>query len=172
MAGSSQKRWTPVELRILETRRAQKVEPKMIAEELGRTINSVVMRCQIDNRRRWRARQHRDEPARVQIEAQYVAPPAYVTRERDIRLSIPRRSATAVVFCDPVEGYSGLETRFRKISVQDALEICAMSTGDRTEIAEFAKAYFVSPFTIKSILSGDFFELLLPKSQPKPSEIQ
>lgn len=166
MAGSAQRRWTPVELSVLAARRAQKVPPKLIAQELGRTVSSVTMRCQIENVRKCQRKLRLDnESTRKQadIEVQWVVPPTYVRRERDIRLSIPATSVTQVIFADPVEGYSALATRVRKISVQDALEICALYRGLPGDVSELARDYNVSVYTVRRILDGSFFERLLPR---------
>lgn len=156
-----QRRWTPPELSVLDARRKAGVSAKAIAAELGRTRQSVITRMYIDNRRRHRARQHQ-EPTRIQIEPQYVAPPPYVLRERVIRYSIPQTSVTQMVCRDPVAGYSALDSKARNLSVQDALEICALYTGKTGEMVALAKAYGVSREAISKILDGSFFERLLP----------
>lgn len=173
MADSSQRRWTPVELSVLERRRAEKVSPRLIAEELGRTLSSVTMRCQIDNVRKCQRRiRETREPVRENYDddVRSVVPPVYVRRERDIRLSIPAVTVTQVVFADPVEGYSALATKSRKISVQDALEICALRPGLVGGDAELARMYEVSILTIRRILNGSFFERLLPSPYLRAGE--
>lgn len=160
VAAAVQRRWKPHEIGLLARRREERVEPVCIAEELGRTLGSVMTRINIDNRRRHRARQHQ-EPTRIQIEPQYVAPPAYVLRERVIRYSIPETSLTQRVFHDPVAGYSALASKARKLSVQDALEICALYTGKRGEIITLAATYSISVTMIQRVLDGSFFETLL-----------
>lgn len=166
MTASAQKRWTPIELGVLEKRRAEKVPLKLIAQELGRTVKSISMRVHIKSVRKCQRRLRLDnEPTRKQaeIEVQWVVPPTYVRRERDIRLSIPATSVTQVIFADPVEGYSALATRVRKISVQDALEICALYRGLPGEVSQLARDYNVTVFTVRKILDGSFFERLLPR---------
>lgn len=172
MAGSVQRRWTPVELSVLERRRAEKVSPKLIAEELGRTLSSVTMRCQIDNVRKCQRRLREEMPKVPETDDHFarVVPPTYVRRERTIRLSIPPTSVTQTVFADPVEGYSALANKARKISVQDALEICALRPGLVGGDAELARMYDVSVFTIRRILDGSFFERLLPTPYLKSGE--
>lgn len=163
MAASTQRRWTPFEINLLNIRRAEKVEPKRIAEELGRTLSSVTMRCQIDNVRKCQRRLRQESAVnREQVEVQWVVPPPYVRRERDIRLSIPAVSVTQLIFADPVEGYSALASKARKITVQDALEICASHTGLPSDAARLAREYGVSLMTIRKIVDGSFFERLLP----------
>jgi hypothetical protein len=159
-----QRRWQPYEIDLLDRRRAECVSPLTIAEELGRTLPSVMTRIDIDSRRRTRARRRGEvaqEPTRIQIEPQYVAPPAYVLRERVIRYSIPQTSLTQMVFRDPVNGYSALASKARKLSVQDALEICALYTGKRGEMITLAASYSVSPAMVSRVLGGQFFESLL-----------
>ncbi len=157
------RRWTPSEISLYETRQAQSVHPKLIALELGRTVGAVIMRGQAANVRKCRERLHDqfDVAAYIQEATQYVVPPAYVRRERDIRLSIPSSSVTQMLLADPVDGYSALATKARTISVQDALEICAQSTGKKGEITRLAAAYGVSVDTVRSILNGAFFDKLL-----------
>ncbi len=160
------KRWTAFEINLLKVRREQKVAPKIIAEELGRSVSSVTMRCQIDNVRKCQRRLRViDSEPRQQVEVQWVVPPQYVRRERDIRLSIPAQSVTQLIFSDPVEGYSALANKSRKISVQDALEICALYTGKASDIQSLAQAYGISHMTIRQIIDGSFFERLLPRDR-------
>jgi hypothetical protein len=161
VSAAIQNRWTPADKRKYAALVKAGVEPVIIAKRLRRTLISIVNRGQIENKRRWRARQHQ-EPTRIQIEPQYVAPPAYVLRERVIRYSIPQTSLTQMVFHDPVAGYSALASKARKLSVQDALEICALYTGNRGEIVTLAASYGVSQPTVSRILDGSFFESLLP----------
>lgn len=161
MSAATAKRWTPAEINLFDQRQAEKVDLKSIALELGRSLGSVTMRGQLRNVRKCQQRLREHNFARIQIEPQFVVPPVYVRRERDIRLSIPSTSVTQVIFADPVEGYSALHTKRRKISVQDALEIRALYTGKRGEIIALAGAYQISPHTISLILSGEFFERLL-----------
>jgi hypothetical protein len=155
-------RWAPAEKRRYAAFVKAGVEPKVIARKLGRSLNAVINHGQLDNKRRWRARQHR-EPSRIQFEPQYVAPPPYVLRERLIRYSIPQTSLTQMVFHDPVAGYSALASKARKLSVQDALEICALYSGNRGEMVTLAASYGVSQPTVSRILDGSFFESLLPE---------
>lgn len=160
------KRWTAFEINLLEARRAQKVAPKAIAEELGRSVSSVTMRCQINNVRKCQRRLRLiDSEPRQQVEVQWVVPPQYVRREREIRLSIPAQSVTQLIFSDPVEGYSALANKNRKISVQDALEICALNTGKPDDVQSLARAYGISHMTIRQILDGSFFDRLLPSNR-------
>lgn len=169
MAASAQQRWTPSEISLFEKRIAEKVDLETIAAELGRTVGSVRMRGQIDNVRKCQRRYREDNESlrrHVEVEVQWVVPPTYVRRERDIRLSIPSTSVTQVIFADPVEGYSALASRARKISVQDALEICALYTGARGQVTQLAREYNVSDMTVKRILDGSFFERLLTRRAP------
>lgn len=164
MAAAAARRWTPSEISVLTKRTAEKIDPSLIAAELGRTLSSIVNRVQRPNKRRaeTRLRALFNVAPREQEPAQHVVPPVYVRRERDIRLSIPSTSVTQVIFADPVEGYSALATKARKISVQDALEICALYTGLPGDISDLARTYEITPFTIRQILNGSFFEKLLP----------
>jgi hypothetical protein len=155
------RRWTPSEILLFEKRRAEKVDLNTIAVELGRSLGSVTMRGQISNVRKCQRRLRELDAGRVAAEAQYVVPPSYVMRERQIRLSIPSTSSTQVFFADPVDGYSALASKRRKISVQDALEICALYNGSRGEIVALAATYGITSKTIRSILNGEFFERLL-----------
>lgn len=156
------RRWTPSEILLFEKRRAEKVDLNTIAAELGRSLGSVTMRGQISNVRKCQRRLRELDAGRVALEAQYVVPPAYVMRERQIRLSIPSTSSTQVFFADPVDGYSALASKRRNnISVQDALEICALYNGARGEIVALAATYRITSKTIRSILNGEFFERLL-----------
>lgn len=166
MAAAAAKRWTPDELSVLEARQKANVHPETIAKELGRTVSSVVNRIYNPNKRRSeaRARQaHHD--IRVQHEYAEFPPPPYVLREREIRLNIEPTSVTQVMFADPLEGYSALDNKARKISVQDALEICALHTGKRGDIMNLAATYHVSTSTIQQILNGTFFDRLIKKAR-------
>lgn len=162
------RRWTPSEISLYEERRAQKVDNKTIAAELGRSLTSVVMRGQRGSVRASQKRIRELYETRISLEPQFVVPPAYVKRERSIRLSIPPISTTQVVLADPVEGYSALDSKRRHISVQDALEICALHTGRRGEKYALASTYAVSVRTIEVILSGEFFERLLKPKYERP----
>lgn len=162
MAATAARRWTPFEISVLDKRTIEKVDPSLIAAELGRTISSVVNRVQRPNKRRFDIASRAALPTYVQEDTQYVVPPPYVRRERDIRLSIPAVTVTQVIFCDPVEGYSALASRSRRISVQDALEICAIYTGLPGDISRLSHEYKVSTTTIRLIIDGSFFERLLP----------
>jgi hypothetical protein len=164
VSAAIQKRWTPHELNVLDQRRDAGVAPRFIARELHRSVASVVNRIQRPYKRRLAAklRERCGLPdRRVQFEPQYVAPPPYVLRERVIRYSIPQTSLTQMVFHDPVAGYSALAAKARKLSVQDALEICALYTGKRGEIITLAASYSVSPAMVSRVLGGQFFESLL-----------
>lgn len=92
-----------------------------------------------------------------------VAPPRYVLKEREIRRQIPPASFTAKMFGDPLPGYSGKDNMRRRISVQDALEICALYNGKPAEIIALARSYKVSEATIYSVVRGEWFDRLLPR---------
>ena len=163
MAAIAQKRWTKAEVNLFDLRRAAEVPTRLIAEELGRSFCSVHARVQRPNTKKHRERMRALEaPERIVEEPIEPPPPAYVLRERDIRLSIPATSLTQVQFRDPVEGYSALASRARNISVQDALEICALYTGKRGEFVALADIYGISRSSVESIINGSFFEKLIP----------
>ena len=104
-----------------------------------------------------------------QTEMQAPPPPRYVLKEREIRRRIPPASFTAKTFGDPLPGYSGKDNVRRKLSVQDALEICSLHTGRRGEVITLAASYRVSRTTILNVLDGSWFDHLLPSS-PKFSD--
>jgi hypothetical protein len=91
-------------------------------------------------------------------------PPEYVLRERSIRRRLNPTTHTAKVCGDPLPGYSHLDTLHHFISVQDALEICALYSGHPGEIVALAVMYEVSDRLIQQVISGDWFDHLLPKN--------
>jgi hypothetical protein len=122
--GQAHKRWTEAEIVYLDEHRHTRTA-QQIADHLGRSYQSVNGRMQKDYARRRSANIRAELGPRVPMDIEFV-PPAFVLHERQVRASIPRTTVTQVIFADPVEGYSALDTKVRKISVQDALEICAL----------------------------------------------
>ena len=55
--------------------------------------------------------------------------------------------------------------QLRHISVQDALEICALYTGRTGDILTLAATYKISQPTVARIVDGEWFEQLLPRRQ-------
>jgi hypothetical protein len=158
-------RWAAHEIAVLENRKAAKADPRSVASELGRTLQSVLYRWNIGRHRVRNARLRAafgPPPPRADLD-DYIRPPNYVLREREIRRAIPRTSITQVMFSDPVQGYSALDNKVRRISVQDALEICSLHNGEYGGQLALAKTYRVSPKIVREILDGSFFDRLLPR---------
>lgn len=170
MAATAHKRWSESEIAYLEEHRYV-VPVKEMAIKLGRSVQSVHGRMVKDYARRRSATIRTEVGARTPIEIEMeVVPPAYVLHERKVRRSIPATSVTQVQFSDPIDGYSALDAKVRKISVQDALEICALYNGKHGEIVALAATYGVSVGTIRTILDGSFFDRLVP-SKVVPREV-
>jgi GcrA cell cycle regulator len=159
-------RWTKAEMGILTERLAAGVHERDIAVELGRSEASVHCKVQRPNIRKSQQRlSEMFQATRPQLDMPEDPPPEYVLHEREIRLSIPRTTVTQVQFRDPLSGYSARDAKARGLSVQDALEICSLHSGDRGEIDQLAKAYDVTRQTITSVLNGSFFDRIISEAE-------
>jgi hypothetical protein len=114
-------------------------------------------------RREWERKNKLNDTKRIRLEVSYnpeEAPPDYVLREREIRSQILHDTYTARACGDPLPGYTAKDNKARRLSVQDALEIRALyTTADRPIIS---RAYSVDGATILQIITGQWFERLLP----------
>lgn len=167
--------WTAEEIAIFNARVLAGVQAHRIADELGRTVNAVVSRKRLSTpsyaRRRAEAAVRRMREQQVAIENGQPVPPLFVLHERNIRCQIRPASTVAALMGDPRPGYTAKDTKRRKLSVQDAIEICDAYSGQRGDIAAMSRAYRVRDETIKSIISGDWFDRLLPTSPTFDSEL-
>lgn len=166
MAAAAHRRWTSIEIAALEQMQAAKVAKPQIAAALGRTEASVQAR--IDVRRKSESARRLLGAGRGRIhdckETSEPPPPPFVIRERAIRGLIDPVSYSAKVFGDPLPGYSGKDNKQRHLSVQDALEICALYNGRQGEMVALAASYGVEFGVIKRIIDGSWFNQLLPSN--------
>lgn len=163
------KRWTPEEDALLEAHRGSAMDKSIVerlAVQLGRSPASIRSHMQLPTRRARDARLRlvADNAPKVTEEYPELPPPVFVIRERAIRLSIVPKTVTQAALRDPPSGYSALATKMRKLSVQDALEICALHDGTRRGIADLALIYSTTTYMIEKVISGEFFDRLDPRN--------
>jgi len=165
-AGDHRKSFSLDEDATLRRRLGQGAKIAIVAREMGRARSSIFARWNDLKRRDRAAINHASQPSKLSwaYELGYltVPPPDYVLRERAIRLTIPPASLGAQLMGDPLPGYSARDNKRREVSVQDALEICALHSGAPGDTITLAKNYGVDQRTIQQIVSGNFFDQLIP----------
>lgn len=153
--GAARRKWTEEETATLISRKREPYE--VLAEALGRPIGSVKARCNLLG---LRPKQSERIPLPLDSAVQV---PAVCIYERSIRYRIPPANLAAATFGDPKPGYTACDNNARKLSVQDAIEIGALYSGHPGDVIALAATYRTSTYTVEEIISGVWFDKLLPE---------
>jgi hypothetical protein len=157
--------WTAEQIETFDERVREGVQIRLIADELGKSVNAINSRKRLATPSHARrkaeaaARRMREQPA---LNPDHPIPPVFVLHERNVRCQIKPASTVAAVMGDPKPGYTAEDTKRRRLSVQDAMEICASWTGGVGELAAVCRRYRISELTVQAIISGEWFDRLLP----------
>lgn len=157
--------WTPQQVEIFDQRVRQGVQIRLIADELGKSVNAINSRKRLATPSHARrkaeaaARRMREQPV---LNPDNPIPPVFVLHERNVRCQIKPASTVAAVMGDPKPGYTAQDTKRRRFSVQDAMEICASWTGGVGELKAVCGRYRIRDRTVQAIISGEWFDRLLP----------
>lgn len=150
--GAARRKWEDWEIDLLT-----KHDSETVAQMTRRSLSSVVNRIQLKNKRGYYT-----GARTVHIPVDDVQIPPYCLHERAVRWRIPPANLSAATFGDPKPGYTAHDNNCRRLSVHDAIEICALHNGKPGETIALAAMYRTSEGTIQDILNGSWFDRLLP----------